>query len=240
MKYLLLAVPAALLATQAYGQQIELSGRANVGFSEFRGQTATTTTTVVSSSTSGAESSRAVNPYGKHLGTGFGASVRAQRIGKSGLLTALDLGFDWMQARTTVNYIYYNSSTNSYGRTASGIVHLYTPCVTVFAGAGWRLAGQKLTLDALVGPELAYVLNARERGSGASTVNGGWSTDLERTPDSRLDFRLRGDLTVWRGRVGLAASFSTGFANYQPATSSVPSPDAQARLLRAGLAYRLP
>jgi len=95
-----------------------------------------------------------------------------------------------------------------------------------------------LALDAVVGPELAYVLNAREVGSGSSSVNGAWSIDVSRLPASRLDFGLRGDLMVWRNQVGLMASFSTGFANYQPATILVTSPDASVRLARLGLAYR--
>ena len=237
-KYFLLAVPATLLATQAFGQTIEFSGRANAGFSEFRGDNATTSTTVVTTSSGTSESTRAVNPYGKHLGTGFGVSVRAQRVGKVGLLTALDLGFDWMQARSDVNYIYYNTSS-SYSRTATGTVRLYTPAITAFLGAGWRLKGEKYSLDALVGPELAYVLNAREKGDGTTSANGGWSSDVDRSPANRLDFRVRGDVTLWRSHVGLTLSYSNGFANYQPATSAVPSPDAQARLLRVGLAYRL-
>jgi len=239
MKYLLLALPATLLATQAFGQHIEYSARANAGFSEFRGDNATATTTISTSTTGGTEGSRAVNPYGSRLGTGFGASVRAQRVGKIGLLTAFDLGFDWMQARTDVNYIYYNSSAGaSYNRTATGKVSLYTPAITAFAGAGWRLGGEKLKLDALVGPELAYVLSATEKGDGTSSVNGGWSSDLIRSPANRLDFRLRGDVTIWLDRIGLTASYSYGFANYQPATTALASPDASVRLARVGLAYR--
>jgi hypothetical protein len=239
IKHYLLAAPALLLAAPVLGQTIEFSGRATAGFSEFRGNTATATTSVITTSDGSSESSRAFNPYGKHLGTGFGASVRAQRVGKAGLLTALDLGFDWMQARTDVDLISYNSATNSSTRTGSGVVRLYTPALTAFGGVGWRLAGSKLALDALVGPELAYVLDAREKGSGASSVNGSWSSDVTRLPASRLDFRLRGDLTIWRDRVGLTASYTNGFANYQPAAAVATSPDAQVRLVRVGLAYRL-
>ena len=240
MKYLLLALPATLVATQAFGQHLEYSVRANAGFSEFRGATTTATTAVSTTATDGGtESSRVINPYGKRLGAGAGASLRAQRVGKTGLLTAFDLGFDWMQARADVTAIYYNSSSASYTRAATGKVHLYTPSVTAFLGAGWRLGGEKLALDALVGPELAYVLNAREVGDGSSTINGSWRTDLSRPPANHLDFRLRGDLTVWRSRVGLMASYSTGFANYQPATTSIANPDASVRIARVGLAYRL-
>jgi hypothetical protein len=239
MKHYLLAVPALLLAVPVLGQTIEFSGRATAGFSKFGGGTATTTTPVVTTNDGTSESSRAFNPYGNKIGTGFGVSVRAQRVGKAGLLTALDLGFDWMQARADVSSIYYNSPTGSATRTASGTVRLYTPAVTAFGGVGWRLAGQKLALDALVGPELAYAFNAREKGDGSSTVNGGWTSDVTRTPDARLDFRLRGDLTIWRDRAGLTFSYSNGFANYQPASATTTSPDASVRLLRVGLAYRL-
>jgi hypothetical protein len=239
MKHYLLAAPALLLAAPAVGQTIEFSGRATAGFSEFRGGTTTTSTAVVTTNTGTAESSRAFNPYGQKTGIGFGASVRAQRVGQAGLLTALDLGFDWMQARADVSSIYYNSPTGSTTRTASGTVRLYTPALTAFGGVGWRLAGSKLALDALVGPELAYVFDAREKGDGSSAVNGSWSSDAIRTPANRLDFRLRGDLTVWRNRAGLTASYSNGFANYQPTNSSPTSPDASVRLLRVGLAYRL-
>ncbi|TVT40672.1 hypothetical protein FNT36_14495 [Hymenobacter setariae] len=239
MKYLLLALPATLVATQAFGQHLEYSVRANAGFSEFRGANATATTAVSTTTANGAESSRVINPYGKHLGAGAGLSLRAQRVGKAGLLTAFDLGFDWLQARANVDAIYYSSSSASYSRAATGKVHLYTPSITAFLGAGWRLGGEKLALDALVGPELAYVLNAREIGDGSSAVNGSWRTDLSRPPANRLDFRLRGDLTVWRNRVGLLASYSLGFANYQPATTSIASPDASVRIARVGLAYRL-
>jgi hypothetical protein len=238
MKYLLLTLPATLLATQAFGQHIEYSARANAGFSEFRGSNATNTTTISTSTTGATEDSRAVNPYGKRMGAGAGLSLRAQRVGKAGLLTTFDLGFDWMQARTDVNSIYYSSSSTGYSRTASGTVHLYTPSVTAFLGAGWRLAGQKLALDAVVGPELAYMLNSQEKGDGDSSVNGAWHTDVSRPPANRLDFRLRGDLTVWRNKVGLMASYSLGFADYPPATTSIPSPDASVRLARVGLAYR--
>jgi hypothetical protein len=239
MKHYLLAVPALLLAAPAFGQSIEFSGRATAGFSEFRGGTTTTTTPIVTTNDGTSESSRAFNPYGKKMGVGFGVSVRAQRVGKAGLLTALDLGFDWMQARADVSSLYYNTATSSSARTASGTVRLYTPAITAFGGVGWRLAGEKLALDALVGPELAYVFNAHEKGDGTASVNGNWTSDATRIPDSRLDFRLRGDLTVWRSRAGLTFSYSNGFANYQPATAATTSPDASVRLLRVGLAYRL-
>lgn len=238
MKYLLLALPAALVATQTFGQQVEYSGRATAGFAEFRGSNAASTT-VVNYSTANAENSRAVNPFGEQLGAGGGLGLRVQHVAKIGFLTAFDLGYDVMQARTAVSYLNYSSAVVNYGRTATGTVHLYTQCATAFGGAGWRLGqGSKLQLDALVGPELAYVVTAHETGSG-TTATGDWSTSTKRSTANSLDFRLRGDVTVWRGQVGLAASYSLGFSNYATGITNVAEPEAYARLVRVGLAYRL-
>ena len=237
MKYLLLALPPVLFATQAFGQHLEYAGRANASFSNFRGANAASSS-VVNYNASELGTSSTVDPYGKHLGAGFGASVRAQRVGKAGLLTALDLGYDYMQARTTISSVNYNNSVASYNRATTATTHLYTQSLAAFAGAGWRLQGKALALDALLGPELAYVLTARETSSGTTTT-GQWSTDTKRSPANSLDFRLRGDLTVWRKRVGLAASYSYGFTNYAPASSATTNPQAYAEAVRVGLAYRL-
>jgi hypothetical protein len=237
MKLFLLALPLTLFAGQALAQQIEYSGRANATYSRFNGTNAVSNSTVNYNTSAGSEESRTTNPFGKKYGWGAGASVRAQRVGKAGLLTAFDLGYDFLNSRTDINYIYYNNGSNS--RAATGITHLYTQTISAFAGVGWRLRGEKMELDALVGPELAYVLTAREKGEGASDVNGNWHTDLTRSMANSLDFRLRGDLTIWRGSVGLAASYDYGFTNYEPATTSVSSPEAYARQYRVGLAYRL-
>jgi hypothetical protein len=238
MKLLLLALPLTLFAGQAFGQQIEFSGRANANYSRFSGTNAVSSSTVNYNTSSSGEESRTTNPFGNKYGWGAGASVRAQRVGKAGLLTAFDLGYDWMNSRTKLNYIYYNNGASSNSRAATGITHLYTQTISAFAGVGWRLRGEKMELDALVGPELAYVLTAREKGEGSSDVNGGWHTDLTRSTDNSLDFRLRGDLTIWRGNVGLTGSYAYGFTNYEPATTSIANPEAYARIFRVGLAYR--
>ena len=240
MKYLLLALPITLFAPKAFGQQIEYSGRANANYTRFDGNNAVSTSSInYNTNAAGGEDSRTTNPFGKKYGVGFGASVRAQRVGKAGLLTAFDLGYDWANSRTPINYIYYSSAGSNYGHAASGTAHLYVQTVSAFAGVGWRLRGQKLELDALVGPELAYVLTARDKGEGTSDINGGWHTDLPRSTANSLDCRVRGDVTIWRGNVGLATSYDYGFTNYEPATTSTTSPEAYARSYRLGLAYRL-
>ncbi|RYY12418.1 MAG: hypothetical protein EOO36_17490 [Cytophagaceae bacterium] len=245
MKHLLLALPLGLVLAPAYGQHMEYSARGTVGFAKFAGNGVASTTTVNdANNVPNAESSRAVNPYGNTYGTGGGLSVRVQRVEKFNVITAFDLGYDLMQTRLGVTAIRYNSIVPpdyGFNRAGSGVVRLFSHAVTAFGGVGYRLGGEghALALDALVGPELAYLVAAHENGDGTNSSGTAWHTDLSRTPNTHFDFRLRGDLSIWRKRVGVVASYSYGFSNYQPATSGVSSPDASIRLARVGLGYRL-
>jgi len=242
MKHLLLALPLGLLVLPALGQKIEYSGRATVGFGGFRGDNTTATTVVnLSNNVPNSESSRAVNPYGSTSGVGGGLALRAQYVAKFKALAAFDLGYDFINSKADVNTLYYNSTVLPYTRSGSGSVHLFTHAITAFGGVGYRLGGgegQKLALDLLVGPELAYAVALQESGSGADSNGSAWSTSLARTPANRLDFRLRGDATLWVKQLGLVGSYSYGFTNYQPGTTSVRYPDAEIKLIRVGLAYR--
>ena len=238
MKYLLI-LPATLLATAAFGQHLEYSARGSATAANFRGDDAASTSFVQYGATPASGGRYTQNPYGKGTGIGFGAGVRVQRVGKTGLLAAFDLGYDLLHTQTDITRLNDNSTVSSTSQSASGTTHLYTQYLTGFAGVGYRLQGEKYALDGLVGPELAYVLRSLDYGSGTRANTIGWSTNLNRPPAHNLDFRLRADITLWRSRVGLAASYSYGFTNYYPGTSTVPNPQAYANALRLGLAYRL-
>lgn len=228
-----------LLASVAFGQHLEYSVRGSATAANFRGDDAANSTFVQYGASAAVGGRYTQNPYGKQTGVGFGAGVRAQRVGKTNFLTALDLGYDLLHTKTDITYINYNSAVANSSQAASGTTNLYAQYLTGFAGAGWRAQGEQYTLDGLVGPELAYVLRALDYGSGTAANTIAWSTDTNRTPANTLDFRLRADVTLWRGQVGVAASYSYGFTNYYPGTSTVPNPSAYANALRLGLSYRL-
>lgn len=244
MKHLLLALPLGLIFAPAWGQHVEYSLRGTVGLAKFEGNGVVSKTTINdANNVPNSETSRAVNPYGNTYGTGGGLSLRVQRVEKFNVITAFDLGYDLMQTRLGVTAINYNSTAVAGGftRPGSGVVRLFSHAVTAFGGVGYRLGGEghALALDALVGPELAFLAATHENGDGTNSSGTAWHTDLSRTPNTRFDFRLRGDLSIWRKRVGLVASYSYGFSNYQPATPGVTNPDASIRLARVGLGYRL-
>lgn len=97
---------------------------------------------------------------------------------------------------------------------------------------------EPLALDVLVGPELAGQLSARETGHGYNNGTA-WATNTDRGGRFPFDGRLRADATAWRGRVGVNASYSYGFANAQVGLVGGPMREAYVRTLRWGVAYRL-
>lgn len=235
-KYLLL--PLLALAMPAAAQHTELIGRANAGLMQFGGASAVGTSFVNYSTDYGYTNS----PYGSKPGTGFALGGRVQRVGGKGGLLALDLGYESLRSRTAVTSVFYSSSMlSSYVATynADGSTNLHAQALTALLGVGHRFSVGSVDVDAVAGPELAYIASLREKGSG--TYDGGktWSTSLERGSRATFDPRLRADATVWCHQFGFNASYSYGFHNYLSGMLGGANPEAYARVLRLGLAYRL-
>lgn len=227
------------VAAPALAQRTELVGRAGVSFSQYRGSGTEATSFVNYSSYAGAGRGYTNNPYGSRLGAGFALGARGQRVGRRQGLLAFDLGYDWARSRTAIAALYYSGGAANAAYAATGSAHLRTQNLTAFLGIGHRFQLGALALDALVGPELAGKLSVRETGHGTYNNGPAWATDIDRGSRFPLDGRLRADATVWRGRVGVNASYSHGFGNAQAGLVGGPGREAYTRTLRWGLAYRL-
>ena len=155
-------------------------------------------------------------------------------------LLALDLGYEWLRSRTAITQLYYSPALISSFRgaySADGSTALATQNLTAFLGLGHRFKGGVVDVDALAGPELAYVFGFHEKGSGTYNGNLKWTTDRRNNASNRFDARLRADATVWYHRVGFNVSYSHGLINYQSGLIGS-SPEVYARVLRLGLAAR--
>ena len=154
----------------------------------------------------------------------------------------MDLGYERLQSRTNVTALwvsnFLNGSSNSRFFDASGSTALQTHSLTAFFGMGHRFAAGKLSADALVGAEAAYLFSFREKGSGNYDGATAWRIDHDLLGTRRADARLRADATVWYGRVGLNASYSHGLLNYQTGLLGA-GPEVYARVLRLGVVGRL-
>lgn len=242
MKKCFLLLPLLHLAVAAAAQHSEIIGRAGVGLLRFGGDGAEATSFVnYYSDNFGVPGGYTNNPYGRRFGAGATVGVRAQHVGQRNGLLALDLGYEWLRSRTTITQLYYAQASYSSFRgvySADGHAALATQNLTAFLGLGHRFSLGTVELDALAGPEVAYVFGFRETGSGTYNGSRAWATDERNRAANRFDARLRADATAWYHRVGFNASYSHGFLNYKGNLLGG-SPEAYARILRAGLAYRL-
>ena len=241
VKKLLFLLPLLGLAAPAAAQRTEIIGRAGLGLLGFGGSSAEGTSFVNYSNNFGEPNGYTNNAYSSRFGTGATLGVRAQHVGQKNGLAAFDLGYEWLRSRTTITQLYYAPAGISSFRgaySADGSTHLANQNVTAFLGLGHRFQVGTIELDALAGPEVACVFGFREKGSGSYNGNFSWTTDQRDRADNRFDARLRADATAWYHRVGLNASYSHGFINYLGNLKGG-SPEAYARILRLGLAYRL-
>ncbi|MDB5235018.1 MAG: hypothetical protein JWR44_2011 [Hymenobacter sp.] len=229
-----LILPLLALAGPVTAQHSELIGRAGVGLMQFGGANAVGTSQVNYGGYGGGYTN---TPYGSRLGTGFAIGFRVQHVGQRQGVLAFDLGYDWLRSRTAIDYINFYDPLNG-PQSANGTTHLQTQNVTGFLGLGRRFQGNIITIDALLGPELAYVFNFHEKGNGTYDGGSDWATDVRNRAPNRFDFRLRADATAWCRRLGFNASYSYGLLNYQSGLIGA-SPEVYSRTLRVGLAYRL-
>ena len=239
MKKCLLLLPLLALSVPATAQRTEIIGRAGLGLFRFGGKSAESTSFI--NYYSRGENGYTNSPYGSRLGTGVALGGRVQHVGTRQGLLALDLGYEWLRSRTSITELYYSPATTSSFRgsySADGSTSLYTQNLTAFLGLGHHFTVGPVAIDALVGPELAYVFSFHEKGSGTYNGNLEWTTNQRNRAANRGDARLRADATLWYNRVGLNASYSHGFLNYQSGLVGA-SPQVYARTLRLGLAYRL-
>jgi hypothetical protein len=241
MKNSLLFLSLLALAGPAAAQHTELIGRAGLGLAKFGGPSATTTSHVNYEDLAGHQTGYTNNPYGAEWGTGFGLGGRVQRVSRSGLLLAFDLGYDWSRSRTTITTVDLYDGIANTPRPADGTAYLHSQSLTGFVALGYQLRLAAARLDILAGPELAYVSEVNERGNG--TYDGGrvWSTAMSRSSAGAPspDMRLRAEATVWYQRLGFNTSYSYGLLTYERNMIGGRAPKVYARTLRLGLAYRL-
>ncbi|AMJ64126.1 hypothetical protein [Hymenobacter sp. PAMC 26628] len=255
MKHLLLfLLPAALLTAPALAQHTEFSGRAALGLSCFAGAGTTADATVQGAFLDAGTTGYTTSPYGRLLGAGFGAGLRAQHVGRRGRLAALEIGYDQSYSRAQVR-LYDFTPANYVGpfpltEAATGTSRLRMQAVPVFAGLGQRFGGEgALQFDAMVGPEWAFLLAAHEAGQGThgggiNPVGTAWQSAASHPLAERHDWRLRADLTAWYHRLGLTANYALGLTNLRDALADVPAyyiaGPVHSRTLRLGAVYRLP
>ena len=259
MRNLLLLASLALLTQPVWAQHTEVSVQARLVLTNFLGSGATATGTAKGDFFDAATPPAfhidpyLRNPYSRRMGAGVSASLRAQRVGSEGGLLALEAGIDQAQSHSRVT-LFDGTPLRWMGpypltESATGSVQLRRWVLPLFAGIGRRFHGSgRLQLDVLVGPELALLLAAAEKGSGTHSgsyqpVETPWQIDVSPAVSRRADLRVRADFTAWYQRLGLNVSYTWGLTDLQTELDSFPDSyiagDVHSQTVRIGVAYRL-
>lgn len=246
MKKLLYLLPLLALVRPACAQHTEVVERAGANLSWYGGPDAGASSFINRHSEGGVYNGGAYtnSPYGTHAGMGLGLGLRVLRVSERARLWAFDVGYDWQRTRTdiervsNVDWSWQTQQATLQEYAADGRTYLHSHNISLFVGYGHRFRAGALHLDALAGPELAAVLESRERGEG--TFNNGrvWLTDTRRSPFG-VDGRLRADLTAWHGRAGLNASYSYGLISAQTGLVGGSARQSFGQVLRFGITYLL-
>ncbi|RZK53800.1 MAG: hypothetical protein EOO59_12080, partial [Hymenobacter sp.] len=192
MKKLLL-LPALLgWAHLAAAQHTELIGRAGLNFARFAGHSAEGTSGMNMYSLNGGGYGYTNNPCSRRPGLGGGLGVRLLHESRFPLLLALDLGYDYQRARTTITSInYYDEYAQAnYTYAADGHSFYQTQHLQLFAALGYRLRLGTYRLDLLAGPELATIFGRRETGQGTYNGSHGWATSMSYSDGAPREARL--------------------------------------------------
>ena len=177
MKKTLFTIFCFSLLTNSFGQKTEFRIALNSGLFSFTGQSAETETFI---NYSGATNSAYTNnPYGSKNGLCYGLSANFKKVNKNNLVLGFDLGYEILRSKITVNSVIGNSGIVYYNYTATGQTFLNYRFVNLNPQIGYRLTSKKISFDILLGLDIAYCLNATEKGN--ATANGReFTTSIDR------------------------------------------------------------
>ena len=221
-----------LLAHIAPAQSNEYAIQLNSGLFWFAGESTNSYSQINQSRFAGGNYTN--RPYGARPALSAGVSVQWQRITARHLVLGLNLGAEWLRSKVLIDKI-NGREGNTVAATGQTIYrHSF---ITAHPHLGWRVPVGKVAIDVTAGPELGYNLGSHERGEATSTT-ATVTTDKDRDPSLIIDFRLRGGAAVSYRRYGGYVGYSYGVSNYMGGYDGG-SFEANARLLRFGLTYRL-
>lgn len=224
-----------LFTFKAAGQQTEFGISLNSGLFSFRGPSSEKTTSINLLAIQ--SKSYTNNPYGSKNGLLYGLSINLQRITKKKLIFGLNLGYENLRSKISINHAFYLDDTGTITIDVTGKTNLSHHFINLHPYFGYRVKLKKYSLDFSVGSDLAYCLLAYERGSAKTKFGAPIKTSKNRST-IRFDFRPRIQATFNYKKYGLYAAYSNGLVNYQSGYVGGIN-ECYSRMFRFGLTYKL-
>lgn len=224
-----------LFAVKMHAQRTEYSIALNSGLFSFTGKSATSTSFI--NYNGSLNYSYTNNPFGSQSGLSYGLSGNVKRISKHYFLVGFDLGYERLISKTSINSVSASTATMTYGYDASGKTMLNFDFINFQPFAGYRINAGAIILDVTAGMDIAFCLNATEKGNATSVTGTEYSTNVNRK-NITTDLRPRVQLSAHYRKTGIYLGYSLGLYNYQSGIIGG-SNDCYSRMLRFGVAYRL-
>ena len=235
MKQLFLTMITFLTLTNVFGQKTELRASLNSGLFSFSGVSSEATTSINYNDQT--KSGYTNNPYGSKVALCYGVSLNLKRITKRNIIFGLDLGYETLRSKITIDRIDGYNGTSTYQYNASGKTFLNNSFLNFNPFIGYRFIVNNICIDLTGGFDYGYILKAKEDGHATATNGIKYTTSMDRK-DVTFDLRPRIQLSTEYKEIGLYVGYSYGLIdymmNYKGGTN-----EASARLLRFGITYQI-
>jgi len=235
MKKLILTLSSLFFLTITYGQKTELKISLNSGLYSFAGQSAESSSFINSSDQT--NSGYTNNPYGSQSGLCYGLSGNVKRVTKRNFIFGLDLGYEMLKSKVSINRISGFTGTSTYENDASGQTFLNSNFINLNPFLGYRISTKLINIDITGGFDIGYILKTHENGN-ATAINGTkYTTSIDRKT-IKWDIRPRVQISVDYKKTGLYLGYSFGLSNYMSGYIGGTF-EAYSRIFRFGITYQI-
>ena len=235
MKKYLLSFFTCIAFTSAFAQKTELHFALNSGLFSFSGKAANAVSYI--SYNDDNQSGHTNNPFGAKSAISYGFSGNLKRITKRNFILGLDLGYESLRSKVTINTVNGYTGNSTYQLEATGKTILSSDFINIFPSLGHRFNTNKVAIDLTGGFDIGANLKMQESGKATAVDGTVFTTDVDRKTIS-TDVRPRIQVSANYNKMGIYAGYSYGFLSYKAGYVGG-STECVARFVRFGLTYQL-
>ena len=223
------------IITNTYSQKIEITSSLNSTLFSYQGASSQKNSQINYSDKT--NSGYTNNPYGSKNGLGYGISFKIDRITKGNIIYGLEVGYEKMRSKVSIDIISGFNGTTTYRLEATGETFLTGNYINYYTFLGYRFNIKEIAFDLTAGIEIGKILSFKEDGNATSSNGISYTTSKDRTTINS-DQRMRTQLSARRNKFGLYFAYSHGFSNYLSDRVGGVN-DSYSRIKRLGITYQI-
>ena len=217
------------LGLSTYAQKTEINFNTYTTFFGFHGNGTTTESYINSNQMTQVDST--FNVYGKDGSFSYAIELQSQRITKRKMIYGIGIAFEKLNSKVNLDSV----RQIVYGRqdVLSGKTFLRNSYITLNPFLGRRFIYSKMTLDFLLGLDVAFCEKSEEDVRAVFYNNSHRVSNIKTRPD--IDYRPRVQMEGRYKRFGVLVGYSLGLTNYKQQSNM----KAYSSLFRLGIGYVL-